>query len=306
LLKHVVWLWSVSSLICGGRGLVSAVRRLRFMASCLTVRRGLLPLLEAPKLSPIGRLLAKRPETVGAVLWPYQCAGWDTETRLRQICQHGAEVERLGGPIDFDVDGQISLVSLGDVREGLYVVVDQAIWFLREGQLVINLFSEDVRIFSLAFSLGRHEGELTAFVGAVQGRDLEGIADEYRELTKAAHGMRPRDLLFELFRFLCAILSVERILAVADEHRHHRGDYFGGHGKVFSKDYNEMWLDRGGRRVSPMFFALPVSMPRREFDGISSKKRAMYRRRYELLDSIEQRMRTNYQALTAERSFEER
>jgi uncharacterized protein VirK/YbjX len=269
------------------------------------VRRALLPLLEAPKSSSVGRLLAKRPETVGAVLWPYQCAGWDAETRLRQIYQHCAEVDRLGAPIDFDVDGQILLISLEDVREGLLVVVDQAHWFLREGQLVINLFSKDVRLFSLAFSLGRHEGEFTAFVGAVQGRDLEGIADEYRELTKAAHGMRPRDLLFELFRFLCAILSVEKILAVADEHRHHRSDYFGAHEKVFSKDYNEMWLDRGGRRASPMFFALPLSASRRELDEISSKKRAMYRRRYELLDSIGQRMRTDYQATTAERLFEE-
>jgi uncharacterized protein VirK/YbjX len=285
---------------------VSAVRRLRFMASCVMARRALLPFLEAPKQSSIGRLLAKRPETVGAVLWPYQCAGWNADARLRQIYQHSAEVERLGRPVDFEVDGQISLISLGDIREGLHVVVDQAIWFLREGQLVINLFSEDVRIFSLAFSLGRHEGEFTAFIGAVQGRNLEGIADEYRELTKAAHGMRPRDLLFELFRLLCAILSIEKILAVADEHRHHRSDYFGGHEKVFSKDYNEMWLDRGGRRVSPLFFALPVSAPRRALGEISSKKRAMYRHRYELLDSIEQRMRTNYQALTAGRSFEER
>lgn len=306
MLKHVAWLWSVSSLICGGRGVVSAIRRLRFMACCITVRRALLPLLRAQKSSSIGRLLAKRPETVGVVLWPYLCAGWDADTRLTRIYQHCTEVEELGEPIDFDVDGEISLASLGDVREGLHVVVDQAIWFLREGQLVINLFRKDVRLFSLAFSLGRHEGALVAFVGAVQGRDLEGVADEYREITKAAHGMRPRDLLFELFRILCGILSVEKIFAVADEHRHHRDHYFGNHEKGFSKNYNEMWLDRGGIRVSPLFFSLPVSSARRELDEVSSKKRAMYRRRYDLLHSIEQRMLVNYQAMTVERSHGER
>ena len=84
------------------------------------------------------------------------------------------------------------------------MVIDQAKWFMREGQLVINLFVGEVRMFSLAFSLGRDGGERTAFVGAVQGRDIEGVADEYRDLTKAAHGMRPRDLLFEIFRMLCS------------------------------------------------------------------------------------------------------
>ena len=131
----------------------------------------------------------------------------------------------------------------------------------------------------------------------MQGRDIEGVADEYRELTKAAHGMRPRDLLFEIFRMLCSLLCVSKILAVADEFRHHRSAYFGGPNQQFSKNYNEMWVDRGGERASPMFFALEVRGPRREVSDVPAKKRGMYRRRYEMLEAIEQQMMDNYHAM---------
>jgi len=176
---------------------------------------------------------------------------------------------------------------------------------MREGQLVINLFVGEVRIFSLAFSLGRDGGERTAFVGAVQGRDIEGVADEYRDLTKAAHGMRPRDLLFDIFRMLCSVLGVTRILAVSDQFRHHRSAYFGGPDQQFSKNYNEMWIDRGGEPAGPMFFAIRVEGARRELSEVPAKKRAMYRRRYDMVESIGQQLRANYQALAVPRETAE-
>jgi uncharacterized protein len=299
LLTRAAWLWSISSEVCGGSGPLLAVRRARFMVYCILARRALVPMIEASGQSPLGKLIKERPETIGAVVWPYQCSGWDGSTRLARICEHFVEIEAIGRPLDFAVNDQMFLVDLKGIREGLRVIVDQPKWFMREGQLVINLFIGDIRIFSLAFSLGRDGGELTAFIGAVQGRDIEGVADEYRGLTKAAHGMRPRDLLFEIFRILCSIIGVTKILAVSDEFRHHRSKYFGGPLQRFSKNYNEMWLDRGGERANPMFFAIEVEPARRDLSDVPSKKRALYRRRYEMVDSIEQQMFDNYQALKA-------
>ena len=174
LLSRILWLWSISSVVCEGKGLVLAVRRVRFMIRAVQVRRALAPMIEASKHSALGRLIEKRPETIGAVVWPYQCAGWGAETRLVQICEHFAEIERVGRPLDFEVDEQLSLLNLREIREGLYVVVDQAKWFMREGQLVINLFVGEVRIFSLAFSLGRDGGELAAFSERCRGATLKG------------------------------------------------------------------------------------------------------------------------------------
>jgi uncharacterized protein VirK/YbjX len=174
------------------------------------------------------------------------------------------------------------------------VVVDQPIWFVREGQLVINLFLGEERIYSLAFSLFGQAGSVGAFVGAIQGRDIEGINDIYRELTKSSHGMRPRDLVIEIFRMFCAELGIAEILAVSDEYRHHRSGYFGNSADTkFSSNYNEIWEDRGGERVDPTCYRLKVGHEERDISSIPSKKRSLYRRRYEALQSIRQQIHLN-------------
>src|SRR5262249_45950402 len=150
--------------------------------------------------SALGRLLEARPETIGAVIWPYQCCGWDARTRLARICEHYAVVGSLGQWNNFPVGEERVLVDLTMIREGLRAIIDQPKWFIREGQLVLNLFLGEDRIYSLAFSFFRQLGCLAVFVGAIQGRDIPQINDTYRELTKLSHGMRPRDLLIEMLR----------------------------------------------------------------------------------------------------------
>src|SRR6185437_8818486 len=127
-------------------------------------------------------------------------------------------IDKIGGAIDFLPDDKIELLDLGDVVSGLHVVLDQPQWFLREGQLAINLFLEDVRIYTLAFSFFRQGKEIAAFVGGIQGRNIAGILETYRDLTKASYGMRPRDLLIDILRMLCAELGVKQIFAVSNEY----------------------------------------------------------------------------------------
>jgi uncharacterized protein len=237
--------------------------------------------------------MAHRRHTLGAIVWPYQCLSWDIGTRLGKICEHCSVLEDIGGPINFPIDDQLVLLDLSEIREGLRVIVDQPEWFMREGQLVINLFLKEVRIYSLAFSLSYREGKIIAFIGALQGTDFQGGLDLYRELTKAFYGLRPRDLLLELFDMLCKRLGVKEILAVSDSHRHHRSAYFGTEPRLFSVNYDEIWTDRGGTRVDPTCYRLQLGQ-RRDLDSLPSKKRSMYKRRYELLSLLRQRLNDSY------------
>jgi uncharacterized protein VirK/YbjX len=93
---------------------------------------------------------------------------------------------------------------------------------------------------------------------------------------------------------LCEAAGVSAIVAVSDEFRHQRSSYFGPHEKEFSTNYNEIWADRGGIRTSPMFYSLDVVSPRKNLSSIPSKKRAMYRKRFEMLDSIRQKILRTY------------
>ena len=299
------WLWANSAAVCEGKGIVLTTRRIRFFLNALAAYGSVKPMIDAPRESPLGKLIRHRPEAIGAVIWPYQCAGWNAQTRLARIRDHYAVVEKIGGAIDFPVDGKISLLDLGDIREGFHVIVDQPIWFMREGQLAINLFLGDVRMYTLAFSLFHQKNAIAAFVGAIQGRDIEGALEEYRELTKAAHGMRPRDLLIEVFRMFCAELGVTQIFAVSDEYRHHKDQRFFGQvsKKKFSTNYDEVWTDRGGVRVDPMFYQLDTGDTVRDLATIPSKKRGMYRRRFDMLRRIRAQMHDRYSSLATNQNL---
>lgn len=292
MLKEGAWLWAASAHVCDGDGLRNIVRRLRFVTRALAAYDAVQPFIEAAPESPLGRLLEQRPETVGAVVWPYQCLAWDARTRLGRIREHYRAIEALGGRIGFSVNGRVRLLDLTGIRPGLSVVLDQPQWFMREGQLTINLFLDETRVYSLVFSLFSKGDVLCAFVGAIQGRDIDGILDEYRNLTKNAHGMRPRDLLIELFRMFCSVIGVERILAIKDAQRQHRSSYYGESGKSkLSVDYDEIWRDRGGSPVDEISYELDVCMKERELESIPAKKRSMYRRRYEMLRSLSEQMK---------------
>src|SRR5690349_10419395 len=132
--KNIIWLWSHSHAVCGGRGMVSVVRRIRFLARALAIYDAVTPIINAQKDSSLARTIASRPETIGAVIWPYQCLGWNSRTRLARIREHYSIIDSLGGPIDFPVDGQILLLGLDNIREGLRLVLDRPQWFMREGQ----------------------------------------------------------------------------------------------------------------------------------------------------------------------------
>lgn len=306
--KHMARLWTVSAAVCSGKGMPLTLRRVRFVLRSLAVFGAIKPIIDAPQGSPLAKTMQHRPETIGAVIWPYQCCGWDARTRLSRIRDHYAVVEKIGGVIDFPVTGKLSLLDLGNIREGFHVVLDQPKWFMHEGQLTINLFLADIRMYSLVFSLFHHHEEIATFIGAIQGRDIEGALGQYRELTKAAYGMRPRDLLIEIFRMFCAVLGVRHIFAVSDQYRDYQSGYFGDPAtiKAHVNNYDEIWTDRGGVRVDPMFYRFDVKGQQRELSEVPAKKRSMYRQRYAMLDTIRMQMQENYCRLQRETDFEKR
>lgn len=297
--EHLNWLWQISGSIIdegASRNEIFAKarilkRRLSYVSAGAKLI-GPLQVFRHPRPgSALQRALQQRPELLGVVVWPYICTNWNARTRLQRIYEHFRVIESRGAVLDFPIDEQLPLLDLADVANDLRVVLDQPKWFMREGMLVLNLFAQDVRMYSLAFSFALEEDEVVAHIGAIQGVDIDGILGDYRDLTKALHGMRPRDFLVELFRILCRCLGVSNIYAVKNDRRQHCSSYFGAaKSDALFLNYNAIWEERGGIRKSEDFFALSLETPMKQLDMVPSKKRAMYRRRYELLGSLEERM----------------
>lgn len=223
----------------------------------------------------------------GAIYWPYINHGWAMEKRLTVIDQH---YRLLQGPAAI-----IATATLADVElaiphveyAGLKLVLEKAPWFLREGEIVLSLFAANERLYSVAFTLGLEDGHTTAYIGALQGRNLPNAMEIYRDITHALHGMRPRDFLLVAIRQLCNSISITKLWAVSSDYRQHNGSYFAGshHDKV-AADYDEVWIEQGGSQLENGFFDLPTAVRQKDMSEIPSRKRAAYRRRYAMLDQL--------------------
>jgi uncharacterized protein VirK/YbjX len=61
--------------------------------------------------------------------------------------------------------------------------------------------------------------------------------------------------------------------------------YYDSTSQVFSS-YDEVWRENGGTATSGGFFELSACATRRRYEDIPSRKRAQYRRRYELVENL--------------------
>ncbi|MEM9422530.1 MAG: DUF535 family protein, partial [Pseudomonadota bacterium] len=221
------------------------------------------------------------------------------ETRLDRLINHCEVVDSLGVPFHFSLHERLILIELEEMFPGLRLVLDQPKWFRREGHLVMNLFLDSFRAFCIAFSFYREaDGSLTAVIGGIQGRNREDALSLYRDLTKALHGLRPRDFLLEALRVVLRGVGVTRLLAIADGARHHRHAYFGKAKREFTLDYDAIWEDRGGIRLDREFYELEVTPQRRDLETIKPKKRSLYRKRFAFLDEVEASMIERLPTLT--------
>jgi uncharacterized protein VirK/YbjX len=247
--------------------------------------------LSKDNLSQLQHLVDRYPEAIPSVFWPYQCSVWNLTQRVHYLHNHFQVLSQLDKCFAFLSSKQKSLTDLDEVYPGMSLVFDRHGLFLREGMIVLNIFVDHERVFTLAFSLVKSEGGcLNAIIGAIQGRRKECITGLYRSMTKKTYGIRPRDLMVEIFQILCKAIGVARIYAIRENRRQHRHYFYSfkkNKPEVLSINYDEVWRERGGMVRSDEFYELPVLPSRKSLSTIIAKKRSMYRKRYGLLERIE-------------------
>lgn len=219
---------------------------------------------------------------------PYIHNQWEVEERFKVILQHYQIIKNMPAILNL-VDAKPRVIlDLTQYLAGMFITLDKAKWFVREGEIVLNLFKEDRRLMSLAFTFSTIHNELIIYVGALQGRlPCSETLEMMKVATKSLEGLRPADLLIEILRDIAQNLGVKKILAISDEHRHHRHKYFGKvQQNLLKTNYNEKWIENQGVLLENGFYSLPIKKIRRDLLEVSSHKRALYRRRYEMLDQL--------------------
>jgi uncharacterized protein VirK/YbjX len=226
---------------------------------------------------------------IGLLEWPYLHNNWDIQTKLDKVATHYEILSKSYPKLTKLNEKPFELISFDHISKGVVVALDYSQWFIREGELVLNIFQNELRVASMAFILDRFDGEVVAYIGAVQGIH-SGVSTEesleiYKVLTKDFEGLRPRSLLLEVLKVLLTQIGVKKLFAISEQHRHHRHKYFHHDDKtVFKNDYNPFWEEHEGVPCDGGFYALPLKLSIKDMAEIPSKKRSMYRRRYEIVD----------------------
>lgn len=258
-------------------------------------------MLLAPSKSRIGRYVRARPELLRLPYVNFISVNWSVPTRIRRARSHIETTAGIGGIFRASPSEVAVLIELAMIDTNYRVCLHQARWLFREGQHVLSLYDGKDIIFSLAFSLCTEGGRRIAFIGGIQGRpQLSGeinILDRYRRFTKAAFGLRPRDLLVEIAKLFFSSIGVVEILAVSDSAHVQRSLT-----RRFAVSYDEIWQERGGTPNGDGFYVLPLGRAVKAIEDVPSKKRSLYRKRSELLMQVEAALQCSL-SLKEQRTF---
>jgi uncharacterized protein VirK/YbjX len=236
------------------------------------------------------------PRMFVAVLRPYVNQKWTVAKRLDALEEHYLTIADKGRLFEFNENQYLDLIQLGAEYSDLRVVADKPGWMRGEGEIAVSLFFENNRTYTSMFLVTGNSENRKLVVGAIQGSSEPKAKELYVELTRALHGMRPRDFLINMLKMIAANLGCTEIHGVSDA-CHRSTQLFSGAEKETA--YDAIWQDQGGRLNEEGFFVMSTEIKQRTADEIPARKRALYRRRYELIDDIQQKI--NHSFATNER-----
>jgi uncharacterized protein VirK/YbjX len=175
-------------------------------------------------------------------------------------------------------------ITLLELTDRTRVVLSLNDVSFHEGLWQIGLIGADgVRLYSIGFGF---TGEDTLLMGNVQGPSLkdEGL-DRIRDVTHAAHGMRPPHLLMHALRVLATHWGAARLQGI-DPENHVKGRW-NLRDRRLGFDYRAFWQEHEAARDADGNWTMPLATALRPLDEVPTKRRAMYRRRYAMLDALQ-------------------
>ena len=155
----------------------------------------------------------------------------------------------------------------------------------KEGLMTMNLSLGEQRVYLASFWIGADgNGKKSLWIGSLQGS--QGELQMSRDLTKHFFGYRPKNLMIYALRALARQLQLNKIYAVSN-------DGFQASHHISAKrrlktSLDEFWQETQGKRTADFrSFTLPLIEQRKSLEEVNTKKRNLYRKRFELLDEIE-------------------
>ena len=162
----------------------------------------------------------------------------------------------------------------------------------KEGLLSVVLWLGDVSFYQIIFWINTAaDGTPAMWIGAMQGPNMENARNVVKQVTKACHSYRTKNLALYIAQAAARALGLRHIYAVTNT-----GYYANNHVRVDRKlktDFSEFWREAGGMDTEDSrFMELPLIEKRKTMEEVPTRKRAVYRRRFAMLDEIDRAVMT--------------
>ena len=176
-----------------------------------------------------------------------------------------------------DVDGQ---------RFGAYLYYEDG--HRKEGMMSVVLRLDERALYLIIFWIAKDKnGKWAMWIGAMQGPNMEDAKEVVKKITNKCHRYRTKNLILYIAQAVARNFGLEKIYAVTNY-----GYYANNHVRADRKlktSFSDFWAEAGGHSTDDKRFdELPLTETRKTMEEVPTRKRAVYRRRFELLDSIDE------------------
>lgn len=294
----------ITSLVTGkyvpGRMWQKPAYRLKFLFRSLIHPRATLTVMNAIASNPLRHeILLAQPTLPCKVHRTYLAANMLRDQHVSGLCDHYRFVrERMPQTMQSEHLGKehFKLASFIGKDEAMYSIsMNSSLHLDKEGEITLRFLDEnDEPLANVTFALINYQGLSTLFIGAIQGPNQNIDHAKIQQATKACHGLFPKRILMEAVLLFAEKMNMQQVFAVSNKtHIYIHRRYSKRKQRMFA-DYDTFWETLGAHAHPNGYFHFPVQIKHRSLDDIPSKKRAEYRRRYQLLDEMETQIRNRF------------
>lgn len=227
-------------------------------------------------------LFREKPYRFNTLLSKYCDKRFDKTQRLSAIWEHFDLAEKVFSSIFCERllnERRLVLLRFEDIELALNLNEIDPL----EGFFSVSLRYQAQRIYDASFTLLKSN---TLLIASVQGTNTENAQELIKVITKKLHGIRPMFMLIYLFKMLCADCN---LVLLGIPHKYQVKYRFNDKSRLLF-NYDNFWRENGADLVGD-YWRLNNGIERKLVEDIPSKKRSMYRKRYEMLDRLNESVR---------------
>src|SRR5262249_31006748 len=153
-----------------------------------------------------------------SIFRPYVNRNWSIRKRIISISEHyNALSTRRARPFDIPAGRRLSLATIERSLCKIEIIIDRPDDLRSEGEICASLMHEGKRIYVATFLIGGRSNGNSLIIGGFQGSKRFGAKEIYVKLTRAFHGLRPRDLLVNVLKMLGLTFGCNEIKGISSE-----------------------------------------------------------------------------------------